>query len=141
MKSSRILIVCLHTVLSVTAAHAATIATFEGLPTDTPVTLQSFKDPIAPAGGPLIIPTGGNPGGFLRLTEQVQSQNNFAVFDRADVGASPSSTFSFQFRIGGNAIASADGFSLSFALPRYSERAVVLTRRPFRRKTRRHSAS
>ena len=95
------------------SAYAATTANFDG-GADTPSTLQTFRAPTEPEGGPTILTEGGNPGGFLRLTADVNGQNNYASFDRSDAGTFALSTFSFQFRIGGVG-PSADGFSFSFA--------------------------
>src|SRR5262245_14275023 len=92
--------------------YAATTASFDG-GADTPSTLQAF-------GFTAIAPTyqaaGGNPGGYLQLTDAVGGLHNWATFDRSDAGSYPLSTFSFDFRIsaflGGG---TADGFSFSYA--------------------------
>lgn len=95
--------------ISAGQVYGITIAGFDG-GVDTPLTLQSFGTPP----GPSVQPVGGNPGGYLQLTPAINSQHNFATFDRTDSGPFSSSAFSFQFRI--TAIGqSADGFSFSYA--------------------------
>jgi len=92
-------------------AMADTTAAFDG-GADTPVTLETFGDP----GGPSIEAAGGNPGGFLRLTDAINGQNNFATFDNSDAGSFPAANFSFDFIVDPTATgSSADGFSFSFA--------------------------
>lgn len=96
--------------LSTTALHASTINRFNGGP-GTPVTLEMF----GAVPGPSISPTGGNPGGYLVLTEAVNDQNNFATMDMSDAGTYAGSPFNFDFIIAPDATPSADGFSFSYA--------------------------
>jgi hypothetical protein len=94
------------------AASAATLHSFDGIATDTPVTLQQFGDPP----GASIQPTGGNPatGGYLQLTPNINSQNNWATFDRSDPIAAPASTFAFDFRFDNLGAGGADGISFNY---------------------------
>src|SRR5678815_1133006 len=93
----------------VVVSEAATIATFGG-GTDSIYTLQ--QPGAAPA--PTVLATGGNPGGYLRLTVNIGSQHNFVPFDQTDPGTFPVSTFSFQFRVDLLGGGGADGFSFSY---------------------------
>ena len=96
------------------SASAATTSTFNGLPSDTPVTLQAFGDP----GGPSINPNGGFTGagdGGLVVTPAVNGQNNYATFNRTNTGTFSSSSFSFQFRVGlGTTAGTADGVAFAY---------------------------
>jgi hypothetical protein len=90
-------------------ASAATLHSFDG-GAGTPLTLQQFGEPP----GAMILTTGGNPGGYLQLTPNVDSQNNYATFDRSDVGTVPASTFAFDFRFDSLGNGGADGFSFNY---------------------------
>jgi hypothetical protein len=92
------------------SVYGATTASFDG-GADTPSTLETFG--VAP--GPSYQPAGGNPGGYLQLTDAVNSQHNWATFDMSDAGTYPQSTFSFDFLLNPTATPSADGFSFSYA--------------------------
>lgn len=95
-------------------AFGATTANFDGGP-GTPVTLQAFSpENPPPTGGATIETTGGNPGGYLQLTKNVNGQVNYATFDRSDAGPYGQSTFAFQFRIDLLGAGGADGFSFSY---------------------------
>jgi hypothetical protein len=94
---------------SISALQAET--KFSGDPSDTPVTLEQFGD----LPGSSIPATGGNPDGYLLLTEAVNGQNNFATFDRTDEGPFPNSVFTFDFKIAPDATPSANGISFSYA--------------------------
>jgi MYXO-CTERM domain-containing protein len=111
MKSSCTLLLSLCAGISMNSAYAATVATFEGAVTDTPVNLQQFGG----GSGPVISPTGGNPGGYLQITSAANDKHNWATFDRSDAGTFSRSTFSFDFRIAIGTVPSADGFSFSYA--------------------------
>jgi hypothetical protein len=95
--------------LAVSALDLRAGTTFTGDPGDSPYTLQQFGDPP----GPLVAPTGGNPGGVLVLSEAVNSQHNWATFDVAESG--PAATFRFDFRIEAPNTPSADGISFTLA--------------------------
>ena len=99
-------------IFHVAPVHATVMAEFDG-GADTPLTLEEFGN----TGSLSIEASGGNPGGFLRLTEDgVPSQHNYASFDNTDAGAFSTSSFSFDFRITDNTDGStADGFSFSYA--------------------------
>jgi len=90
--------------LSATIAGAATTAAFDG----------GAQTPISLGAGVTSEAAGGNGGGFLQLTANINSQNNYATFDRSDIGAAPSSTFSFQFRIDALGAGGADGFNFTY---------------------------
>jgi len=94
--------------LNAPAWAASTTALFDGGVNST-FTLQTFGDP----GGASVVATGGNPGGFLQLTPNVNGQNNWAVFDRTQVGTVPQITFGFQFRFTNLGAGGADGFSFA----------------------------
>jgi hypothetical protein len=91
------------------AASAATIVTFGG-GTDSSYTLQQFGGLPAPT----VLTNGGNPGGYLRLTANINDQHNFVPVDQTDPGLFPVSTFSFQFRIDLLGGGGADGLSFSY---------------------------
>ncbi len=96
---------------SASVGFAATVASFDGNPSDTPFTLAQLG-----AGAAAVIGSGTGPDGSDALeitTSGINGQANTAGFNRADVGA-PTSAFnySFQFKCGPTA-ASADGFSFS----------------------------
>ena len=88
----------------------AAIATFGG-GVDSVYTLQQLGASL-PA--PTVLATGGNPGGYLRLTANINDQHSFVPFDLTDAGTFPASTFSFQFRIDNLGAGGADGFSFSY---------------------------
>lgn len=73
--------------------------------------VSSMEAPIRTAGG--------NPGGFLALTDAKSDQSTFVFFpDRSGGKAVESFTVSLDARIGNSAgFAPADGFSISFASP------------------------
>ena len=93
--------------VSFNGLQAETVFDGEG----TAVTLETFGNP----GGASIEATGGNPDGYLRLTEAINGQNNYATFDLTDAGTYPESVFTFDFLIDPEAGPSADGFSFSYA--------------------------
>ena len=94
------------------ASFAATIASYEG-GADSPYTLEFFGD--ATTGGPPTIETAdGNPGGYLRLTNNVNGQNCWSTFDQTDLGTYPKATFSFDFRFDNLGAGGADGISFNF---------------------------
>jgi len=126
MNHASILLLLVSGSASITSARAATTAAFDG-GLDTPLTLQTFGDP----GGPSLQSSGGNPGGFLRLTDAINGQHNFATFDRSDAGPSALSTFDFQFRIAVGATPSADGFSFSYANTANYGASGAITAAPF----------
>jgi hypothetical protein len=97
-------------VLHAAPARATVMAAFDG-GADTPLTLET----LGSSPGPTIEATGGNPGGFLQLTDAVNSQHNFASFDRTDAGSFSTSSFSFDFLVDIDQVPSADGFSFSYA--------------------------
>src|SRR5215213_9853351 len=98
---------------TVRAFSAIVAAQFDG-GADTPYTLENFSDPAVAGGGASIQTTGGNPGGFLQLTPNVNGQNNWAMFNKTDVGAVPVSTFSFQFRFDNLGAGGAVGISFNY---------------------------
>jgi len=97
-------------------AHAATLdINFDSDPT-------AFFEATGGAPGPIWTPTDGNPatGGYLTITDAVDSQSAFVIFKDADAGKIVTAfTFTCDVRIGndfGDAnLRGADGFSLSFA--------------------------
>lgn len=103
------LLLLLGLTLHASPLRATVMAGFDG-GADTPITLEQFGS----SPGPSIEATGGNPGGFLQLTDSVNSQNNFATFDRTDAGTFSTSSFSFDFRIIEGDVGGADGFSFSY---------------------------
>ena len=90
-------------------AFGQTVASFDG-GADSPLTLQAFGEPPPPS----VVAAGGNPGGFLQLTNNVNSQNNWATFDRTNAGAAPRSNFALQFRMDNLGGGGADGFSFNY---------------------------
>ncbi len=93
---------------------AATIQNFDGGAGETPVSFSNFSDPTVANGGASIQTTGGNPGGFLQVTNNVNGQHNYATLDRTQTGTVPASTFAFQFRVDNLGAGGADGFSFSY---------------------------
>ncbi|MEO6567249.1 MAG: PEP-CTERM sorting domain-containing protein, partial [Opitutaceae bacterium] len=77
---------------------------------DTAIFLSNFSDPNVANGGPSLQPTGGNPGGFLQVTNNVNGQSNYGAFAQTDA-ASAAATFTFQFRIDNLGANGADGIS------------------------------
>jgi hypothetical protein len=96
-------------------ASAATVVSFDGGP-DSTYSLQGFGvEAGVPTAPPNAEPSGGNPGGFLQLTQNINSEHNFVPFDRTDAGTFPVSVFSFDFRIDNlSTNGGADGFSFSY---------------------------
>ena len=90
-------------------ARAATIVSFDG-GADSPYTLQQFGANPAPS----VQASGGNPGGYLRLTVTIGTQNNFVPVDQTDPGLFRQSTFAFDFRIDSIVNGGADGISFSY---------------------------
>ena len=99
-------------VLSFFALSVQAATEFDGDNPFTPVTLEQFGN----GPGSSVLGAGGNPGGYLQLTDAVNGQNNFVTFDLSDPGPYASSTFSFDFIIDPTDTGpSADGFSFSYA--------------------------
>jgi len=108
----RTLVLAVLAAFSAAPLFAATVNDFEG--GGTPVSLEIFSGTTTP--GATIEPTGGNPGGFLQLTDAVNDQHTWATFDNTDAGTFPLSQFNFDFLIDPTATGpSADGFSFSYA--------------------------
>jgi hypothetical protein len=95
-----------------TAGFAATIASYDG-GADTPYSLEFYGDPNF-GGPPIVDTTDGNPGGYLKLTSNVNSQNNWSMFDQTDPGTFPVASFSFDFRFDQLGANGADGISFNF---------------------------
>lgn len=94
------------------ASFAATIASYEG-GADSPYALEFFGD--ATQGGPPTVQTAdGNPGGYLRLTNNVNGQNCWSTFDQTDPGTFPVANFRFDFRFDNLGAGGADGISFNF---------------------------
>ena len=104
----RLVSISLSVAATLACAQAQTI--FTGDAGDTPFTSSQFGT----APGPTVFPTGGNPGGFLQLTDDVGGQNNVVAFNRTSLGLFDRSTFRFDFRIFAQATPSADGFGFTY---------------------------
>lgn len=67
---------------------------------------------------PEVVPTGGNPGGYLKLTDAVNSTTSTVIFPDFEAGiAVKAFVFDVDCRIGNGSDVPADGFSISFARP------------------------
>ncbi|HEX5175750.1 MAG TPA: hypothetical protein VFV83_01910 [Chthoniobacteraceae bacterium] len=94
------------------ASFAATIASYDAV-TDSPYTFEFFGD--ATQGGPPTVELDeGNPGNYLRLTNNVNGQSGWATFDQTDPGTFQRIVFSFDFRFDLQNNGGADGLSFSF---------------------------
>jgi|GEM_PF-2819213 len=82
------------------------------------LTIYSFGVGSQGAGAPGVVASGGNPGGYFKLTDAVGSANATVVFPDFEPGFSIEAfTFEVDSRLGDGTTPPADGFSINFVRP------------------------